>query len=146
MPNHLPTTLSRSVFILAAGLLALGVAGCDPGHRPGGSQTSMDEFTYESTPDTPKTIRVLDLGTNSVLWTIQVPVGQQVVIRFNENPKSTDPNRPDLMWWELMEMGNEHRQLHNSMPAPPSYLRRIDVELRKNATAVPAPEMAQGKP
>lgn len=146
MPNRIPTKLVRSASLFATGLMALGVVGCDPGHRPGGSQASIDEYTYESTLDTPKTIKVLDLGTNAVLWTIQIPVGQQVVIRFNENPKSTDPNRPDLMWWELMERGNEHRQLHNSMPVPPSYLRRVDVELRKNATAVPTPEFAQGKP
>ena len=131
------TTL-RSLLLIACGCL---IAGCMwPGQRPGGAQYSLDEFTYESTQDFPQSVKLIDTNTNAVLWQLDVPIGQQVVISFEDNYDPDNVNRPALMRWELKPRGEEFGELHNVMPAPDRTQRRVDVYLRKDSGPVPFPE------
>lgn len=135
--------MSRRHIIAAALGLSLagltGLAGCVPGYYPGGSLASRDLYTYESTPDAPTNITVIDWTTGEQLLQVEVPVGQQLVVRFFENHNKKNTERPDLMRWKLMKAGTTFGELDNSMPVPDYGHRRVDVSLRKNATAVPKP-------
>lgn len=109
-----------------AALLTLG-AGCHrEGPYPG---VSMDQFTYVSRTWEPKTITVMDTRTNEPVWTVDIPVGQQLVVGFSTG---TGPNEyvPDEIVWGLMPAGRMSGPRKNRMPCPPSYARRLDMAIR----------------
>jgi hypothetical protein len=120
---------------------ALAMAGC-AGYTPGGSGASVDEFTYQSTADTPKTVKVIDWTTNTTIWSLDIPVGKELVVRFYDDHDVKNATRPALMRWELFESGREHGELHNAIPVPEAGHRRIDPYIRATARALPPPEQA----
>lgn len=120
-------TLFGSVLVLALG----AVSACS---SPGGSFYSDDRFTYVSNSWQPWTVSVIDTRTGETLWSVDVPVGQQLVIAFI---KGTGPNErlPDMMQWGLMEAGRSSGSLPNLIPVPGRTARRTEPTLR------PVPEM-----
>lgn len=114
--------------ILAAGLLG----GCA---MPGGSMYSADKFTYVSDSHSPKTISLLDTRTRQVVWTTEIPVGQQLVISFFEG---SDPaaNMPDVMKYGFTKAGRWSATMQSSIPVPGQESRRVDCIIRT------APEFA----
>jgi hypothetical protein len=134
--------------LVIAGLTLIPAGGCwSPGYEPGGPMASRDLFTYVSTGDFPQNVTVLDWTTDEKLLTVEIPIGQQLVIRFFEDYNDKDPNRPALMRWKLMPRGQRFGELNNTMPVPDATRRRVDVDVRERADAVPmpAPEAAQTK-
>lgn len=130
----------RSASLLVAVTALTALPGCwVPGYSPGGSQASRDLFTYDSTPDHPQNVTVVDWTTGEKLLTVEIPVGQQLVLRFYDEYDKKNTARPTLMRWKLMPMGTSWGELSNSMPAPDRNHRRVDVELRAAAEAVPKP-------
>jgi hypothetical protein len=122
--------LAASVGALVA--MAIGTTGC---HREGPwPGMSIDEYTYISRPWAPKTITVVDTRTNESVWSVDIPVGQELVVGFSTG---TGPNEytPDEIVWGLMPAGQKFGARHNRMPCPPSTARRVDMTLR----AVPEP-------
>lgn len=140
--------LSR--YSLLAAILALGaapLAGCwMPGYWPGGSQATRDLYTFESTRDFPQSVQVVDLATKEVLWSINVPIGQQVVIRFYDDHDPENAERPALMRWELMERGTRFGELDNAMPVPAYDRRLMEVYYRGgNGEVAPGLELGQSR-
>jgi hypothetical protein len=123
-------------------LVLIGLTGCIPGYRPGGAVQSFDEYTYLSTEQNPQTVKLVEWSTNSTIWTLDVPVGKQLVMKFYEDHDPKNTTRPALMRWEIMPAGQMYGELHNSIPCPPQDRRRVDVFHRADATAVPPPEPA----
>jgi hypothetical protein len=99
-------------------------------------------YTYESTPDYPQNISIVDWTTNETLLTVEVPVGQQLVIRFYADHDTKNAARPDILRWKLMPKGTSFGELTNSLPVPDYNHRRIDVALRKSGESVPKPAPA----
>ncbi|HBS28089.1 MAG TPA: hypothetical protein DEB06_01250 [Phycisphaerales bacterium] len=112
--------------LFAAALTFAPIAGC---YGPGGSFYSDDRYTYVSKEWQPWTVSLVDTRTGETLWTVDVPVGQQLVVSFREG---TGPNRnkPDLMSWDLMEAEKYTGALRNIVPVPPSHARRLEPTLR----------------
>jgi len=128
------------VFACLAGALGTLLAGCwMPGYRAGGQGASRDLYTYESRPDFPQNIVVVDPTTNEKILTVEIPIGQQLVIRFFDDYNKKNEARPALMRWKLMPMGTLFGELDNSTPVGDADHRRIDVYVRSNAEAVPRP-------
>lgn len=116
-----------------AGATLLG--GC---YKPGGSGFSTDTFTYPSTSWQPCTITLKDTRTDQAIWSIDVPVGKQLVIDFRKDEGIPGSGTPDLMRWEIMDIGEQFGELDNSLPVPPAPDgRRVDHTLR------PAPELPE---
>lgn len=92
---------------------------------------SDDQFTYESTPTLPITVNVIDIRTEEVVWTMDVPVGRKVTLRFYPEKSEGYEDFPDLMKWEVQ--GNEDFAgiLRSSTTVPDRWSRRIDVSLRE---------------
>jgi hypothetical protein len=124
----------------------LGSTGCwYPGYSAGGQGASRDLYTYESTPDFPQNVTVVDWTTNETLLTVEVPVGQQLVIRFFDDYNTDNKQRPALMRWKLMPLGTRFGELDNSAPVPSYTHRRIDTTLRTKSESVPKP-LPQAEP
>lgn len=113
--------------VVATALLVLG--GC-----------ASNQFTYTSTVSVPQTVKLVELSSNEVIWSVDVPVGQQLTLDFNDRNDKTNPARPDLMSWRLSEIGGS-TNVKNSLPVPPAWNRRVDSSIRRQgAEAVPAAE------
>lgn len=135
-PFHRITRPLAAATILAS--LALS-AGC---YYEGGPLRSIDRFTYVSTSWQPKTVTLIDTRTGESMWSVDIPVGQQLVIDFNSSTREADNTQwlPDDAQWDLMPDNRRHGTLHNKMKVPPRQARRLDVSLR------PVPEMPSGAP
>lgn len=125
---------------LAVPALAMLLAGCAwPGYRPGGNQSSADQYTCISTPDAPKTISVLDWTTNTTIWQMDVPPGKQLTMQFYDDHDPKNVARPTLMRWELWPAGQEFGELHNALPVPDKDHRLVRMDMTKRP-ATPTPE------
>lgn len=137
----------RLANVMAGALLltaAAGLTGCAiaPGLTPGGPQRSIDEFTYVSTPWEPLTVTLLDRREDMPLWTVDVPIGSKVSIRFYENrDTSGTAMRPDLMRWEIFDESRRRARLSNAMAVPGAESRLLKVTLRDST-----PEYPEEKP
>lgn len=117
---------------LAPALVAAAtLAGC---YYEGGNFASLNQFTYVSTAWEPKTITLKDTRTGQDLWSVDIPVGKQLVIDFY---RDTDPHAfyPDTMRWGIMDDDVLTSRLDHEIRVPDRTSRRVDMELR------PAPEL-----
>lgn len=118
--------LALSVGLLAAASTGTLLPGC---YSPGGPRVSVDRFTYVSTTWSPKTVYAVDTRTGETIWSIDVPVGKQVVVGFEDGNGPNEYN-PATLTWEVMEAGRKFGTLSNRRAAPPAGARRIEFELR----------------
>ncbi len=119
---------------LAAGTCLMG---CTAGYHPHGQGRSNDTFTYISTSHEPKTMTLVDTRTSEKLWTCEIPVGQQLVVRFMDDERA-ESRGWDTMKWRLMPAGTAWGTLDNAMSVPPYTARRMDMTLRKGPEFVVA--------
>lgn len=125
--------MHRTIGLLTAGLVTLLLVGCmRPAFYPGGQMASKDLFRYPSDVWLPQTVNLKDTRTGEVLWTMEVPVGQTLVIQFFRGENKDDPWRPDLMRWKV-----EHHKkfvtqprFANQIPVPPAGSRLLVPEYR----------------
>jgi hypothetical protein len=119
--------LARAVGGLALAAAALASSGC---YSEGGLGWSEDQYVYVSRPYQPWTVALRDTRTGQIFWTIDVPVGQQLVIDFVEGGGTPGSFTPDTMNWDLMPAGEEYKNLSSAVPVPPADSRRLDPSLR----------------
>ncbi|MHC4094354.1 MAG: hypothetical protein ACYSVY_29470 [Planctomycetota bacterium] len=129
--------LARSLILSVAAALIL--AGC---YSPSGGLIKRRHAanTYYSTESKPATVTIVDTRTEEPFFTIEIPVGKQLTLDFQEG-KGDDPDlTPDLMVYQIFDLGTSIGKLRNSVTVPNAYSRRIDVDYR------PAPEEAPPSP
>ena len=132
--KYRPAAILTSAAVLAA-LSACGI----PGNYPGGPLASEDRYCYVSTVDYPQTLTLVDVRSGEQIWSVDIPIGQQCVVRFFEDYKTDNPQRPDLMRWQLQKAGKTFGDLDNAMPVPAADSRRVDVTFRTGDGAKAAP-------
>lgn len=113
---------------LALAILSLTLGAC--AYSPGGSGVSNDVHTYLSTPHEPKTVSLIDTRTGQRIWTAEVPVGRQLVVKFMNNGNA-EQSGVDEMRWDIMNYGRSWSTLSNIQPCPPASSRRLEWDLRK---------------
>jgi len=119
------------------GVLALG--GC---LTPGGGQRSNDEFTYVSTPWEPLTVTLYDRRDDTPLWTVDVPIGSKVSVRFYADKETSGSARmPDIMRWEIFDEKKSLHRLTNAMAVPGAQSRLLRVSLREDVPGYPDDEI-----
>lgn len=131
--------MNRSAgFALLASLAATAFLGCEgvPGNFPGGTHASIDKFVYQSTSELPQTVTIVDTRSGQAVWSKDIPVGRQLVIRFYAE-KSDDPANPDRMDWQLMQMRQGGTDLSNHVFVPPANARRIETAFRARGEMPP---------
>lgn len=123
-----------SLALLGVALLTLMTGGCVKQlvtNSPGGSMRSTDSFTYISTPFEPLTVTLYDYRDSEPLWTVDVPVGQKVTLRFLENRAKEGTNRrPDIMQWAIYDQQKRRMDLSNTMAVPSADSRMLKVSIR----------------
>jgi hypothetical protein len=121
-----------------AGAIVLA-AGC---YRPQGAlmPTSGGAQTYFSTEALPKTVKVMDLRTGETIFTLDIPAGKQLTLDFQAGEGDDQIGSPDLMRYEVFDLGTETGKLRSAMSVPGAVSRRIDVFIRQG------PEYALGVP
>ncbi|MBO6738294.1 MAG: hypothetical protein JJ916_00365 [Phycisphaerales bacterium] len=131
---HRRTTLALTMISGAIALALLG--GCMKQmftNSPGGNMRSDDSFTYISTPFEPLTVTLYDHRDNEPLWTVDVPVGQKVTLRFLENKAMQGTTRrPDIMQWAIYDKDKRRADLTNKMAVPSADARMLKVAIRDN--------------
>jgi hypothetical protein len=142
----MPRNRLTATLLAAAALSAL--PGCwTPGYTPGGQGASRDLFTYQSTPDSLKSVSLLNTMTGETVWQIDVPVDHVVVIRFYDNDETSSTPKNSLMRWQIMtpfdaSLGGD---LNNVIPCPGRGSRQLVMNVqqpehrRPAATPPPAP-------
>ncbi len=119
--------------VLAAATLAGGCSNMM--WYPGGPLASRDKYTFESTAWYPQTVSLVDTRTDQVVWTTDVPVDQQLVMRFDEGDGDANRITPDKMFYDTWPKGKRTGTPRRSFNVPPADARRIDVLQR------PVPEL-----
>lgn len=142
----MPRTILRSVCgTIAAGALLAGACGPTAVYRPyfdeGGSGASIDEFTYVSETFSPKSVSVVDTRTEEVIFAMDIPVGQQLVVNFDDKTINQDRYLSGTMRWALMRAGNRYGSLSNRVAVPPPGARRIDLFLREGPEVSAPPQV-----
>ncbi|MDG1899332.1 MAG: hypothetical protein P8I74_05655 [Phycisphaerales bacterium] len=116
--------------LIALLLTTLLIAGC---YTPQGGlmSSSTGALTYYSTAEEPKTIMILDMRNGENIFEMKIPVGKQLVMQFHDESGDDAVYTPDLMKYEVMEIGTSFGSLNNSITVPNAYSRRIDVFIRQ---------------
>ncbi len=127
--------ITQALVMTAALCVPLLMSGCFfkqlVTNSPGGQMRTTDMYTYESTPYEPLSVTLYDNRDKEPLWTVDVPIGQKVTIRFLRNQaKENSARRPDVMQWEIYDAKNRRRNLSNTMAVPPANSRLLKVALR----------------
>lgn len=121
--HHLTTHFSKTALVSASIIAASLLTGCYTSGYTGSGDV------YQSTTWEPKTLTLYDTRTGETVWSVDVPVGQQIMVRYSQG---TGPNeyRPDEIRWELAPIGRRIITPNNRQPCPPAHARRLDMTLR----------------
>ena len=138
MPQH-ATLLCRSSLFFGLAALSLGVSsGC---HGPGGGlfpYTGASQ-TLHSTTVSPKTMQLIDVRTNEVIFETPIPPGSQLTYDFVKDSGDDPVLTPDLMRWEIMPLGKSTGRLRNTMSVPNAASRKVSWVIRDEYEYQPEP-------
>jgi hypothetical protein len=91
-------------------------------------------------------VKLIDLRDEQELWSVDVPAGYKLIVRFYDSPTAGDTYMTDEMRWAVVKADSGPRTLSNQIPCPPVMARRLDVELRtapeRNPDAEPVAPLA----
>jgi hypothetical protein len=128
--------LATTALAVLAVLLILPMTGCFYAGQalsktPGGNMYSDDSYTYISTPYEPLTVTLYDNRDNEPIWTVDVPIGSKVSLRFRKNKvKEGTARRPDIMEWVIYDQKKRTARYENTMAVPSPESRMMRVSLR----------------
>jgi hypothetical protein len=138
--DHLDHRNRRLVLALAASV-GLSAPGCYT-VTPQLWESSVEVFTYESTPSKPITITIIDTRSEEPVFRMDIPVGRRLAMQFIDGGGDDPVIRPDRLEWSLLEAGSVTGSLDNKLNVPPSQARRIEYSLRTAPEYPPEPPMA----
>jgi hypothetical protein len=120
--------------LLASAMLA----GC---HSPRGAilTYSGGSATYQSTELMPKTVTIVDTRTEETVFTMDIPAGRQLTVQFFRDQGDDPVRTPDLMMYEVFDLGTRVGKLRNSLTVPNATCRRVDLDFREGPEAAPTP-------
>lgn len=121
---------------MAAATISLN--GC---YKPGGAflpYTGAPQ-TYYSTESSPKSVTLVDVRTNEIIFSIDIPVGQQLTMDFVAGSGDDPVHTPDLMRYQLWPIGTTTGRMRNAMTVPNAWARRVDIDIRDSMEYAPTP-------
>lgn len=134
MPIHAHRRTLLAMALMAGTLGTAVLGGCAKQmltNSPGGNMRSDDSYTYISTPFEPLTVTLYDYRDSEPIWTVDVPVGSKVTIRFLDNrAKEGTTRRPDIMQWAIYDKDKRRADLTNTMAVPAADSRMLKVAVR----------------
>jgi hypothetical protein len=116
---------AKFALVLAA---AATLGGC---YTESGSGFNFDQHVYVSRPWQPWTVTLRDTRTGQEFWSMDVPVGKKLIVKFEENTGANNKYTPDTMKWAVVDEDLETGiSITNSLPCPPADSRLIEPTLR----------------
>ena len=133
------SALSPLMTLIFGLMAALTMSGC---YTPAGGilPWSGGPATYYSTSMMPMNVTLIDVRTEEEVFRVDIPVGKQLTLQFFSNQGSDTVHRPDLMRYEIFDIGTKFGHLSNSITIPNQWSRRLDVSMRDG------PEYAEHPP
>lgn len=130
----------RSIYACACTLAMSVSVGC---YAPDGgfSPSSNSTFTYVSETWSPKTVQVIDTRSNEAIFSLRLPVGKQLTMKFLEGEGDDPVSTPDRMQWEVWDAPQSTGKLSNQLTVPPAGARRIQMTIRDVPEYPPDSEM-----
>jgi len=118
--------------------LTLAMTGC---YSPGGGllDFSGGSQTYYSTEARPTTVTLVDSRTNDILFAVDIPPGKQLTIDFDKGGGDDPVLRPDILKYQIFDIGTKNGKLRSSLTVPPAPVRRLDVTFRSGVETRPVP-------
>ncbi|RMH23780.1 MAG: hypothetical protein D6693_10715 [Planctomycetota bacterium] len=130
----MPRTTRTLAMTLISAALSAGLGGCF--YTRGGPWYSGDApLTYVSTPMSPKTVSVVDTRTGETVWSMDVPAGKKLVVKFDEGEREGQTLSAVMRWRLFDDPGAIRGKMTNETPAPPVSARRVDMTLRSPSVA-----------
>ncbi len=113
------------------------IAGC---HMPEGGimPYTGGSSTYYSTEYRPTTVSLVDTRTEEVIFSMEIPVGKQLALEFMQGEGPDEVALPDVMRYQVADIGRTSGKLSDALPVPNAVTRRIDVDYRRTPEAMPA--------
>jgi hypothetical protein len=124
-----------SIIALSIVLSIPAISGCKM-YSPGGNaffNGPDSAATWESTEEFPKTITLIDTRSGENIFIMEIPVGKQLVIDFETGSGNGAVETPDLMRWEVFDLGTGWGALNNAMTVPNRWSRRLDIAIRPSS-------------
>ena len=124
-----------------AGLMIAGVGFLNGCYSPGGGMFSKTDgpVTIASNQMTQKSVSLIDMRTNDVIVAIDIPPLKQLTIDFEKGEGDDPVMTPDLMRYQIQDMGTKFGKLENSMTVPDAASRRLDLHVRQRVEFAEAP-------
>jgi len=135
-----PTRTHGPVRTLVLSATFLGVSLLSGCYSEGGLPWSEDQHVFVSRPYQPWTVSLKDTRTGEEFWSVEVPVGKQLVVHFVSGAGAKGSYAGDQMEWGLFKEGEIYGTLGNTIPVPPPNARRLETTLRPVPEA--SPDMA----
>jgi len=130
-----------SLALVACTIAAAWLGGCSTNFLPRGSGYSGDADTYESTTWSPKTVELVDVRTDQVIWSIDIPVGQKLSFVFKEDTSGDrDPHMPEVMSWVVQPINSHSWRGRQKMKVPDPTSRLVVMSLRDAPEQAPREE------
>ncbi len=102
----------------------LGLSGC---YAPGGGlnpKTGAAQTIY-STASAVKSFHLVDTRTGETIFSIEIPVGKQLTYQFTPDRGDDPVQRPDLMKYQLFNIGKTSGRLRNGVSVPDQFSRLV---------------------
>lgn len=127
MSMRFATAIASLIGLFALSFLTL--SGC---HSPRGGfmPASFGSTTYHSTETQPKSITIIDTRTGEEFFHMDIPPGKQLTLNFVADGGDDPVMTPDLMRYQVFDLGTRTGRLRNSMTVPNAASRRIDMNIR----------------
>jgi len=95
-----------------------------------GCTTYNETVTYNSDAMSPKTISLIDTASGETVWTIDIPAGQKLDLKFDKRPSVAEEDGFDIMTWTLSKAATDPKGRTNTVRVPPPSQRRTEMTLR----------------
>ena len=117
----------------------VSISGC---YTPGGGiiPNSYGSQTYFSKETRPATVELVDTRNQEVVFRMEIPPGKQLVVDFVAGGGDDPVYTPDLMRYQVMDIGTQTGRLRSSMTVPSQWSRRVDIYYREGAEYKPQPQ------
>lgn len=102
--------------------------------------TVHETYRYRSTPDTPKTVTLINWVTGEAVWSYEIPAGKQLNVSFDRSVRSAERQGYDEMRWNIGPLGDDRGGSSSVIRVPPPSQRRIELEVRASHELPPTAE------
>ena len=123
----------RSAIALTGLLTAAVLSGCNYHSTSNGGMWAYTggPQTIASTETIQKTVRMVDRRSGEVFFSIDIPPGKQLTFDFDRGDGDDAVYTPDLMRYEVKDIGDRNGSLSSGMTVPGEASRMVEVYVRQ---------------